>query len=83
MIVKYFSKDFYRNWLGLKDEDVDHYNVIRAKTKLKQNWSLGAFEKETNKLVGVDLSVVQERGTSLHPQIKDFPRDDIKLSNIF
>lgn len=80
LILNHFSRDFYRNWLGLEGEEVDLYNIMRAKKKLIQNWSLGAFEKSTNKLIGVELVEVQERGKTFHPQVKDFPHDDLQLS---
>lgn len=81
LITEHYSKDFYFNWLGLKGQDIDHYNIIRAKMKLKQDWSVGIFNKETNKLVAVSLNVVQRKGETLDPEVQDFAYEETYLSD--
>ena len=60
LITHHFSRDHERELFGMQ-EDEDEHHIMRAKMKLKQNYSIGVFEKSTNKLLAVTLCTVQRR----------------------
>ena len=78
LVVKYYSRDFFKNVFGLQGDDIDLFNTSRVKMYLNQNWSVGAFDKETNDLVGVCMNMVQGKGESL---LTHNSNEEIVLSN--
>ena len=91
LVVHHYSRDLYLNKYGLHGEDIDEICRIRAKLKLKHNWSLGVFERSTKKLVAVSLNVVktgsletksdalQQKKSVLPPQIEVIQRCLLKF----
>ena len=69
LIVKHYSQDLFDNFFQLKGNEIDQFNINRVKMHLKQSWSVGAFDKETNKIIAVSLNRVQEKGKPLVPLI--------------
>ena len=67
--VKHYSQDLFDNFFQLKGNEIDQFNINRVKMHLKQSWSVGAFDKETNKIIAVSLNRVQEKGKPLVPLI--------------
>ena len=57
-----------------KDEDIIDYNNKRIKFRLKQPYSVGIFEKSTEKLVAVALGYVREKKLELDHEI---PKNEI------
>ena len=78
LVVKHYSRDLFKNLFGLQGDDIDLFNTSRVKMYLNQNWSVGAFDKETNNLVGVTLNEVQEKRK---PLILPNSNEEIVLSN--
>ena len=58
-ITVHYSQNFFKPAYEVNDSD--EYNTIRARGLLKQNWSVGIFEKSTNKLVGLMLNTIRKK----------------------
>ena len=78
LVVKHYSRDLFKNLFGLQGDDIDLFNTSRVKMYLNQNWSVGAFDKETNDLVGVCMNMVYKKGESL---LTHSSNEEIVLSN--
>ena len=75
-LAKYYigENNYMKLIKGMKDEDIINYNNKRVKFRLKHPYSVGIFEKSTEKLVAVSLGYVREKKLELDHEI---PKNEI------
>ena len=73
-----YSSDTAANRYG-DVENMNEHNALRVKVKLRQNWSVGIFDKITNELLAVNMNTIERK--SLEITDDDYKRLGFRLNS--